>query len=307
VTKPLDFIVIGAQKSGTTSLFEYLRPHPGLYLPARKEVNFFSPKDRFDQGWDRTVEEDYSDALDPQLWGDVSPGYLIDPGTAARIADLMPDTKIIAILRDPAARAYSHYKMNVGRKRETRSFREAVEDQLAPAALDQARQYASGPLHTSECYVAWGEYGRQLQHYFDRFPRQNIYVTFLDDWEQDYESAYTSLIDFIGARSGPIPPNLGEQYHVSVARPDQVIAKGRRSAANTKARRAVRRALSVLPASMGDRILSSARSADPATAARATAARAEVDRLLHAHYEEDLRLLGELTGSPVPWGADRSS
>jgi hypothetical protein len=77
--KPRDFIIIGAQKAGTTSLFEYLRMHPGIYMPSEKEIPFFCDDPLYARGWDTFAWRYYASAPGGSLWGKVTPNYLVDP------------------------------------------------------------------------------------------------------------------------------------------------------------------------------------------------------------------------------------
>src|SRR5690242_16005313 len=126
--RPLDFIVIGAQKAGTTSLFEYMRTHPQLYLPPGKEEQFFTAENVFKEGWKRYMDRVFYGAPEDSLWGTATPQYMsggvwqngdqIDPGPLApetlvpkRIHKMMPNCRIFAVLRDPVERCFSHYQL----------------------------------------------------------------------------------------------------------------------------------------------------------------------------------------------------
>jgi hypothetical protein len=168
----LDFLVIGAQKAGTTSLFEYLRLHPEIHMPPGKEVPYFSDDGMVAHGWEAYLGQTFA-GTDPSLsWGTASPQYmagavLMPAGPVGgapervvpeRIRERLPEARLVAILRDPVARAESHHRMMRLRGEEPRSFDRAVAELLRPEALEQARRE---PTPTS-AYVAWGEYGRIL-------------------------------------------------------------------------------------------------------------------------------------------------
>src|SRR6266487_1947701 len=113
--KCLDFIIIGAQKAGTTSLYHYLREHPGIYMPPEKEAPFFTSKGSFLRDWEQFAADYFGAASVEQRWGKATPAYMADPRVAARIHSLMPRVLLIALLRNPVERAYSHYMMSVRR------------------------------------------------------------------------------------------------------------------------------------------------------------------------------------------------
>jgi Sulfotransferase family len=132
----LDFLVIGAQRSGTTSLWRHLASHPQVHIPPSKEAPFFSHDRPFARGLAWYLGEFFADADPRRRWGTVSPHYMMGspdadvPEVARRIHATVPQARLIAILRDPIERAQSHHRMVVHRGRETRGFEEAALQQL---------------------------------------------------------------------------------------------------------------------------------------------------------------------------------
>lgn len=206
--KKLDFLVIGTQKSGTTSLFKYLNKHPSLYLPPEKEAPFFSMDDRFERGWDWFVYEFFANAPVECLWGKASPQYMCEPQVPARIFQYMPSVKLIAILSHPIERAYSHYRMMVRRQVESRSFAQAIEEQLVESNLTQARENSNG----TDCYVVWSEYGRILEEYVRYFPKEQLLILYLDVLSKSPAEAVAKVHKFLDV-SLVTPSNLGQKYH----------------------------------------------------------------------------------------------
>jgi hypothetical protein len=227
VKTTLDFLVIGAQKAGTTTLFEHLRQHPDLALPSGKEHPFFSDDAAFVRGW-----RDYLSLIfpvaDPRLkWGTVTPQYMVggllgqpnaptagdgaDERTVPRrISETLPDIRLIAILRDPAERARSHYRMLRLNQTDKRPFEQAINDLLHPQALDDARRH---PREATGC-VTWGEYGRILAGYFDVFPREQILVLFTTELDSHPERLLARIYEFLGVRADFVPDNIGVRYRV---------------------------------------------------------------------------------------------
>src|SRR5579872_5519596 len=130
VKDTIDFIVIGAQKAGTSSLFEYLRHHPELYLPPGKEQPYFSHEAIRRRGWADYMNKVFFDADPGRKWGTVTPQYMIgglwevsnptpdgesyDERTVPlRIRERAPQARLIAILREPADRARAQHRMAV--------------------------------------------------------------------------------------------------------------------------------------------------------------------------------------------------
>jgi hypothetical protein len=223
VKDTLDFIVIGAQKAGTTSLFEYLRRHPEISLPAGKEAPYFSHDEVFERGWKGFLSK-AAFVDEASRWGTVTPHYMAGgvyepaPNVAEgvydertiplRIRERLPDVRIVAILRDPVQRARSHYKMGVMNGFEQRSFDDAIGELLQPEALERSRQR---PDETTS-YVTWGEYGRILSGYFDVFPSEQILVVFTDELESAPALLLRRVHEFIGVDPGFTPDNLTVKY-----------------------------------------------------------------------------------------------
>jgi hypothetical protein len=226
----LDFIIVGAQKAGTTSLFEYLKRHPELSMPAGKEMPFFSDEDARRRGWDDYLRKAFAFADPSSKWGTATPQYMLgglpdqpNPNSGGesydertvplRIHERIPDARLIAILRDPVARARSHHRMASMEGIETRRFDEAIDAQLRPEALAAARRQPS----ESTGYVVWGEYGRILSGYFDVFPREQMLVLFTEELEQTPELLLRRIFEFLGVRSDFRPDNVGRKYRVGGA------------------------------------------------------------------------------------------
>jgi hypothetical protein len=217
--KPLDFIIIGAQKSATTSLFKYLQPHPGIYMPPDKEAPYFSDEALYAAGWPAFVANRLAGADPGKKWGSATPQYMGHPAVAARIRQQMPDARLIALLRHPIERAYSHYTMSMRRGFDQRSFGEAVASLLEPAALAQARaampQLEAGAINEDESghYLVWSEYGRILAQYRHHFPPEQLLVLYMDEMVADPADSYLRVVRFIGVDDSVVPDNVGKVYH----------------------------------------------------------------------------------------------
>lgn len=228
----LDFIVIGAQKSGTTSLYLYLRRHPEVCLPAGKEAPYFSHDAAVrSTGWSaymqNMVTREYGGVADPaHKWGTVTPQYMAggvfeadgerERGRAydertvpMRIHERLPDVRLVAILRDPIARALSHYRMSARRGYERRSFDDAIDDLLRPRAAEDARRHP----RESSGYIAWGEYARILGGYLEVFPRERMLILFTDELEHAPSRLLARIHEFIGVRADFEPENVGQRFH----------------------------------------------------------------------------------------------
>lgn len=230
----IDFLIIGAQKSGTTSLFEYMRRHPEIYMPPEKEIAFFDVDQAYRRGFDWFEAAVTADAPAGASCGTASVGYMtgtplrdipleawdprlqpegesVEELIPKRIRDVLPDVKLFCVLRDPVERAYSHYKMAVLEGQESQPFEEAIAGLMEPHAMRHARAVATG----CNGYIARGEYERILAGFLRVFPRDQLMVTLSDDLATSPEAVLPSIFGFLGVAPGFIPENLGTRYRAA--------------------------------------------------------------------------------------------
>lgn len=212
----LDFLVIGAQKSATTALFKYLESHPKLQLPAGKELPLFHAE-RHEAEVAEFMAQHYEN-VSGQLKGKVTPQYMCDEKIPERIYQHNANTKLIAVLRDPIDRAWSHYRMNKRRDNENRDFEVAMTESLQEEVLRRGR-LGSAPTHElsyedeADYYLAWGEYGRILDRYLEFFPAQQLLVVYTSDLQQRPKQTLDKVLRFLGLPAGFRPGCLGEVVH----------------------------------------------------------------------------------------------
>ncbi len=190
----VDFLIAGAQKSGTTVLYSYLKKHPNLCMGNGKELHFFDREHHFQS--DTVDYSPYHQAFTPDenalLFGEATPIYLYWEPAAKRICDYNPEMKFIIILRNPIDRAYSQWNMEFQRNKEDRPFFEAV--------LDREERYKSAlPLqHRVYSYIDRGYYSRQLERLYSFFPGKNILVLRYDDLQKQPGQLFDRIFDFLG-------------------------------------------------------------------------------------------------------------
>jgi len=223
MTIGLDFLGIGAHKAGTTSLHEYMRTHPQLYLPEAKEQPFFSDDDGYAEGWETFSAVAFHAAPRGRRYGKITPHYLAGPvarpsGTASgepasaviarRIAQHFPEVRLIAMLRDPVERAVSSYWQAAVLGDESRTLDEALDAELGAGALAAARVHPTdGHLH-----VVGGEYGRALESYLRFFPRDQLFVGATTVLGREPMTLLADLWRFLDVDDSHVPPNLGVRY-----------------------------------------------------------------------------------------------
>lgn len=180
-------------------MYRYLSAHELVRPPLIKEIQYFTLN--YDQGlgWYR-AHFPWKDQR--SLTFDASPYYLFHPLAAQRAADLLPDARLIVLLRDPVQRAFSHYRHNVHLGTEEESFAEAVRleaDRLSgeEKRLDADPGYVS-TAHRRYSYLARGEYARQLRRWLDVFPRDRLLVLFSEEMFADPEVAFRKMLVHLG-------------------------------------------------------------------------------------------------------------
>ncbi|HME01534.1 MAG TPA: sulfotransferase domain-containing protein [Solirubrobacteraceae bacterium] len=206
----LEFLVIGTQKGGTTTLWKLLRDHPQLWLPDAKEAPFFSHTEVYEEGLASYMRRLNAPSQEGVLRGTVTPHYMQgwqDASTATvaeRIARTLPDVRLVALLRDPVARARSQHAMMVARGRERRGADRAMSESLRAEDLRRGR---STPEDTNT-YVVQGEYGRVLGEYLSFLPRSALHVELTEDLSRDPLGVLRRVLHFIGVREDhePVAP-----------------------------------------------------------------------------------------------------
>ena len=200
-SRPLPgFLILGAQKAGTTALYEYLRRHPGITGPRWKEVSYFDRHYRRGPAWYRG---NFPAGRRGRLVGEASPSYLFHPLAPARAAALVPGARLIAILRDPVERAYSHYQHEVSFGREPLGFEEAIELEEERMEGELERMLAD-PGYFSHAwwnytYVARGLYAEQLERWYASFPAEQLLVLANEELSAEPAATYARVLGFLGA------------------------------------------------------------------------------------------------------------
>lgn len=194
-----DAVILGAQKSGTSSLHEYLTQHPGVIAPLRKEVHYFDVDFARGEHWYRAH---FGRVNEPGLNLDSSPYYLFHPAVPRRLHALLPEAKLIVLLRDPARRAYSHYWHERDKRRETLCFEDAIDAEAGRVEAASARLAAGAIEHSREhqhfTYLARGRYAEQLDRWFEVVPRERFHIVRFEDLAREPLATLNATLAFLG-------------------------------------------------------------------------------------------------------------
>ncbi|MFT5672222.1 MAG: hypothetical protein ACI9JT_000851 [Polaribacter sp.] len=198
MTNP-NFFIVGAPKCGTTALFRFLENHPQVFLSDPKEVNFFSKKELeeqrlYYQDFKPKNENEYLNLfknVDTQhkIIGEASVSYLYYPEVAGRIHSFNPDSKIVILLRDPVARALSHYLMD---KRLGLVNKELVEIFHSEEARDKLN---------FQQYFLLGNYASQVKKYLSLFGKNNVKIFFSEELKSNRNNTIQKLYRFLGIQN----------------------------------------------------------------------------------------------------------
>lgn len=194
--KKVDFLIAGAQKSGTTALDSYLRTHENICMGDFKELHYFDDESQFEQEPDYN---EYHKSFSPkdchEVIGEATPIYMYWDSSMKRIWEYNPKIKIILLLRNPIARAYSHWNMEIKRGAEELPFSEAIRE-------EHRRIKEALPLqHRVYSYVDRGYYSEQIRRIYRFFPREQVLILKHDELYSDINSVLMKISNFLGIKN----------------------------------------------------------------------------------------------------------
>ncbi len=291
------FICVGGAKCGTTSLYEYLRQHPQIFLPDQKELHYFSYPElimRPEGPGMRAVlnglcksEDEYrkhfKHAAVDQLCGDISPSYLIERPAITRIKELLGSPKIIIMLRDPVDRVFSQYMHLRRAAREDLSFEDALN-----AESDRISANWGDMWH----YARSGFYADHVAAYLDAFGSENVLVLLSKDVHADPQAEMIRVFRFLGVNPS-VPVDTAEEFNRSGLPKSLLIAR------LTDASKLANLAKKILPRRLGTKLkrwlqnLNTGEKGDLNT---------DTKNQLMALYTDDIKKLEALIGRSTGWG-----
>lgn len=206
-------VIVGAQKAGTTQLYAYMVKHPRCYGAAEKEVDYFSKHAERSVGWYRSrfpwrrrVRRRQGHVIE------ASPSYLPTPSALRKMHKVLPNARVIVLLRDPVSRAFSHYQHKKTRHLEQRSFAEAIEEEIRqeafPARWGVALDESSRPMLG---YVARGYYALQLEQLYKVYRRNRVLVMDSASLFADTAKVCNRVFSFMGLEDFDVEP--GKVYN----------------------------------------------------------------------------------------------
>lgn len=207
-----NFMIVGAPKAGTTSLCHYLSEHPQVFMSDPKEVNFFSKEeiegqDLYYKAFHARNLAEYEDVFagvtDEKAIGEGSVSYLFYPKTSQKIKDVLPNVKIIILLREPVSRGFSHYLMDY-----RLGFVKLPFDEI----VYQKSNHKNNALYFQQ-YVELGLYYKQVKRYLDCFDRKQVKIYLQEDLRQDIRGVIGDLYDFLEL-DGSFIPDIDKQHNV---------------------------------------------------------------------------------------------
>jgi len=203
-----DFYLIGSQKSGTTSLFEYLLQHPSIPSNLSKDIRFFDKYYHKGVNWYRLYFPISAKKFFKQnsqnnnfCIGDGTERYLDYPHAAQRIKKLTPNAKLIILLRDPIIRTYSHYNFNVNRGLENRSFEKAIEYEKKVIRLEFEKMLKNPSYYSDDyfrfSYIDRSLYVNKLKRWMKVFPKEQFLILQSEKFFEDPSKVYNQVLKFL--------------------------------------------------------------------------------------------------------------
>ena len=198
---PVDLVIIGAPKAGTTTLARWLELHPDAFLPAEKEVAYFDLNYHKGRAW---YDEKYAPGGDA-MRVDATPAYMYVDVALERLAADAPNAKLVVILREPMDRVWSHYWYNRSMGIDPRSFRRILKA--------EARDKTNAPRGLPIGYIEVSRYTLRLERFMEHFDRSQLLVLFFDDLRTDPKGVWQRLCHHAGLAETELPAD-GKAFNV---------------------------------------------------------------------------------------------
>ena len=200
-----DFLVIGAKRCGTTSLYQHLPEHPCISKSPYDNMGFFNDNFHLGVNWYKSffpttfTRNKIKSKFGGFLAFDVTTKYMEEESTANNVYQTKPNMKIIIILRNPVDRAYSQYHLSVRQTAERRSFEDVVEENMNRLNKESHEHYEIKPRFSAkeDNYLKKGLYALQLRYWLKIFPRENILIVSTEEFESNQQIIYNKIFEFL--------------------------------------------------------------------------------------------------------------
>jgi len=200
-----DFLVIGAKRCGTTSLFYHLPEHPCISKSPHDNMGFFNDNFHLGVNWYKSffptifTRNKIKSEFGNFLAFDVTTTYMEEESTANNVYQTKPNMKIIVILRNPVDRAYSQYHLSLREKEEKRSFEDVIEENMNRLDKESHKRHEIKPkfLEEKNNYLKKSLYAQQLRHWLKIFPRENILIIPTEEFESNQQAIYNKIFRFL--------------------------------------------------------------------------------------------------------------
>ena len=200
-----DFLVIGAKRCGTTSLYQHLPEHPCISKSPHDNMGFFNDNFHLGVNWYKSffpttfTRKKIKSKFGNFLAFDVTTKYMEEESTANNVYQTKPNMKIIIILRNPVDRAYSQYHLSVRQTAERRSFEDVVEENMNRLNKESHEHYEIKPKFSvkEDNYLKKGLYALQLRYWLKIFPRENILIVSTEEFESNQQIIYNKIFEFL--------------------------------------------------------------------------------------------------------------
>ena len=192
--KYLDFFIVGVQKGGTTALGHFLRNHPEVGMSHKKELHFFDNEKFFSKNYKKNynkLHKNFDFNSNKKVYGEKTPIYMYWDQCIERIWKYNNEAKLIAILRNPIDRAFSHWNMEIDRKKETADFKSCIKYEL-----DRIKE-GSYIQHRVRSYVDRGFYYNQITRIYRYFKKDQVLFIKYEDFKNSQELSLVKIFDFL--------------------------------------------------------------------------------------------------------------
>lgn len=212
-----DFLVCGAMKAGSTSLFHYLNKHPQISMYKKKEVHFFDDDKNFGKGieWYKKHFKSFGSDI---INGEITPGYMLLEKVPPRIKKIIPNVKLIFIVRNPIERAWSHYQHMVRRGLEDKDFLNAL--------ISEKKRIVKNERELRKfSYVERGMYAKQISRYLEIFNEDQIKILLLEDLRGNILKAMNEIFVFLNVKEIFSEDMFSSRYNEAKISKNPVLAR----------------------------------------------------------------------------------